>query len=224
MWIGSLTSDGAYQGVTLVGERAQAALSPPNDQTWVNWHVLFTHARGRVRSPLARKRRRVADFYPGHPAGRDRRPADRRENLASTFGEKERLRHRQGGAPASSLPRGRTTYTRPRKGCRRGRRRRARRRALSPWYFKGPETCCSPAISRADSRICSAVPFRSGCGTDRLLPGLGPDPQMVISEGRSFWMQAYTTRRYSPTHRTFRWSSMTSAMRQKTSSTAPTGR
>src|SRR5215813_864109 len=48
---------GAYQGVTLSARELQPALLPANAQTWVNWHVLFTHGNGEVMSPLARKTR-----------------------------------------------------------------------------------------------------------------------------------------------------------------------
>src|SRR3984893_5406124 len=47
--------DGAYQGVTLSARELKPALLPPNAQTWVNQHVLFTHGNGAVMSPLARK-------------------------------------------------------------------------------------------------------------------------------------------------------------------------
>src|SRR6202048_5004400 len=47
--------DGAYQGVTLSARELKPALLPPNAQTWVNRHVLFTHGNGAVMSPLARK-------------------------------------------------------------------------------------------------------------------------------------------------------------------------
>src|SRR5437667_7391797 len=46
---------GAYQGVTLSARELKSALLPPNAQTWVNRHVLFTHGNGAVMSPLARK-------------------------------------------------------------------------------------------------------------------------------------------------------------------------
>src|SRR6202011_5844381 len=42
--------DGAYQGVTLSARELKPALLPPNAQTWVNWHVLFTHGNGAVMS------------------------------------------------------------------------------------------------------------------------------------------------------------------------------
>src|SRR5436190_4470065 len=45
----------AYQGVTLSARELKSALLPPNAQTWVNQHVLFTHGNGAVMSPLARK-------------------------------------------------------------------------------------------------------------------------------------------------------------------------
>ena len=47
--------DGAYQGVTLSARELKPSLLPPNAQTWVNQHVLFTHGNGAVMSPLARK-------------------------------------------------------------------------------------------------------------------------------------------------------------------------
>src|SRR5467141_1778330 len=46
---------GTYQGVTLSARELKSALLPPNAQTWVNRHVLFTHGNGAVMSPLARK-------------------------------------------------------------------------------------------------------------------------------------------------------------------------
>ena len=41
--------------LTLSARELQPALLPANAQTWVNWHVLFTHGNGAVMSPLARK-------------------------------------------------------------------------------------------------------------------------------------------------------------------------
>src|SRR6516165_9547687 len=47
--------DGAYQSVMLSAREMQPSLLPPNAQTWVNRHVLFTHGNGAVMSPVTRK-------------------------------------------------------------------------------------------------------------------------------------------------------------------------
>src|SRR5215472_10728995 len=38
--------DGAYQSVMLSARELRSSLLPPNAQTWVNRHVLFTHGNG----------------------------------------------------------------------------------------------------------------------------------------------------------------------------------
>jgi uncharacterized membrane protein (UPF0182 family) len=47
--------DGAYQSVMLSARELKSSLLPPNAQTWVNRHVLFTHGNGVVMSPVTRK-------------------------------------------------------------------------------------------------------------------------------------------------------------------------
>jgi len=44
-WLG-----GAYQSVMLSARELRSSLLPPNAQTWVNIHVLFTHGNGRAGS------------------------------------------------------------------------------------------------------------------------------------------------------------------------------
>ena len=46
--------DGAYQSVMLSARELKSSLLPPNAQTWVNRHVLFTHGNGVVMSPVTR--------------------------------------------------------------------------------------------------------------------------------------------------------------------------
>src|SRR2546428_2042859 len=48
--------DGAYQSVMLSARELRSSLLPPNAQTWVNRHVLFTHGNGVVMIPVTRKR------------------------------------------------------------------------------------------------------------------------------------------------------------------------
>src|SRR5436190_4087320 len=47
--------DAAYQSVMLSARELKSSLLPPNAQTWVNRHVLFTHGNGVVMSPVTRK-------------------------------------------------------------------------------------------------------------------------------------------------------------------------
>ncbi|MGB8550164.1 MAG: UPF0182 family protein, partial [Xanthobacteraceae bacterium] len=47
--------DGSYQSVMLSARELRSSLLPPNAQTWVNRHVLFTHGNGAVMSPVTRK-------------------------------------------------------------------------------------------------------------------------------------------------------------------------
>jgi uncharacterized protein len=47
--------DGTYQSVMLSARELRSSLLPPNAQTWVNRHVLFTHGNGAVMSPVTRK-------------------------------------------------------------------------------------------------------------------------------------------------------------------------
>src|SRR5712671_1029288 len=47
--------DGSYQSVMLSARELRPSLLPPNAQTWVNRHLLFTHGNGAVMSPVTRK-------------------------------------------------------------------------------------------------------------------------------------------------------------------------
>ena len=47
--------DGTYQAVMLSARELKSSLLPPNAQTWVNRHLLFTHGNGVVMSPVTRK-------------------------------------------------------------------------------------------------------------------------------------------------------------------------
>ena len=46
---------GSYQQVMLSARELETARLPPNAQTWVNQHLLFTHGNGVVMSPVTRK-------------------------------------------------------------------------------------------------------------------------------------------------------------------------
>ncbi len=47
--------DGTYRQVTIAPRELVSSLLPPNAQTWVNLHLLFTHGNGVVMSPVTQK-------------------------------------------------------------------------------------------------------------------------------------------------------------------------
>ena len=156
--------DGAYQGVTLSARELKPALLPPNAQTWVNSHVLFTHGNGAVMSPLARKTAKGCRSSTCRTSRRSRPAARRSTNRASTSGKRPTpMSSSREARQSSTIPRGQTTSTRPMQA-----------RAGSPWAGSREEpssrgisrtrTCCSPATSPATVGSCSAVPFRTGYG------------------------------------------------------------
>jgi len=55
--------DGSYQSVMLSARELRSSLLPPNAQTWVNRHVLFTHGNGAVMSPVTRKSTEGLPFF-----------------------------------------------------------------------------------------------------------------------------------------------------------------
>ena len=55
--------DGSYQSVMLSARELRPSLLPPNAQTWVNRHVLFTHGNGAVMSPVTRKSAEGLPFF-----------------------------------------------------------------------------------------------------------------------------------------------------------------
>src|SRR5947208_13713556 len=55
--------DGSYQSVMISYRVLRPSLLPPNAQTWVNRHILFTHGTGAVMSPVTRKSTEGLPFF-----------------------------------------------------------------------------------------------------------------------------------------------------------------
>ena len=145
--------DGAYQGVTLSARELKPALLPPNAQTWVNWHVLFTHGNGAVMSPLARKTKEgLPVFYLQDipPVATGGPPIDEPRIY---FGEEtDTYVIVKGSTPEFDYPKGTdnvyATYTGAGGVAVGG----FARRALFAWYFKDPNLLLTSYIT-GDSRI-----------------------------------------------------------------------
>ena len=99
--------DGEYQSVMLSARELKPSLLPPNAQTWVNRHLLFTHGNGVVMSPVTRKSAEglpllyLSDIPPVTTGG----PEIREPRIY--YGEEDRqLCHRQGEHAGVRLPEG----------------------------------------------------------------------------------------------------------------------
>jgi uncharacterized protein len=191
--------DGAYQGVTLSARELQPALLPPNAQTWVNWHVLFTHGNGAVMSPLARKTNEgLPIFYLQDipPVATGGPPIDEPRIY---FGEEtDTYVIVKGSTPEFDYPKGADNVYATYGGTGGVAVGGFARRALFAWYFKDPNLLLTSYIT-GDSRIMFRRNIQDRVRTIAPFLILDRDPYLVISEGRLFWMQdAYTTSRYFP--------------------------
>jgi len=191
--------DGAYQGVTLSARELQPALLPPNAQTWVNRHVLFTHGNGAVMSPLARKTEEgLPIFYLQDipPVATGGPPIDEPRIY---FGEEtDTYVIVKGSTPEFDYPKGTDNVYATYAGAGGVAVGGIARRALFAWYFKDPNLLLTSYIT-GDSRVMFRRTIRDRVRTIAPFLRLDRDPYLVISEGRLFWMQdAYTTSRYFP--------------------------
>src|SRR6267142_1972741 len=191
--------DGSYQSVMLSARELLPALLPPNAQTWVNRHVLFTHGTGAVMSPVTRKSveglpvlylRDIPPVADGGPPIREPRIyyGEERDNYVIVKGSTPEFDYPKGKDNAyaaydgtGGIPIGATVW-----------------RGLFAYYFNDPNLILSSYIT-ADSRIMIRRNIRERIRTIALYLRLDHDPYLVISDGRMFWMQdAYTTSSYFP--------------------------
>ena len=191
--------DGSYQSVMLSARELQPSLLPPNAQTWVNHHVLFTHGNGAVMSPVTRKSaeglpyfylRDIPPVAEGGPEIREPRIYYGEESntyviVKSTVPEFDYPKGQDnayaayegtGGIPIGGLL----------------------RRMLFAQYFNDVNLLLTDYVTR-DSRIMIRRNIRERVRTIAPFLRLDHDPYLVISEGRMFWIQdAYTTSSYFP--------------------------
>ena len=193
-WLG-----GTYQSVMISARELNFSLLPPNAQTWVNRHVLFTHGNGAVMSPVTQKSGEglpllyLGDIPPvahGGPKVREPRIYYGAESsdyviVNGTVPEFDYPKGRDnayafydgsGGIPLSGMV----------------------RRLIFAHHFNDVNLLLSDYVTdgsrllirrNIQNRVRTIVPFLS----------LDRDPYLVISEGRMFWIQdAYTTSEYFP--------------------------
>jgi uncharacterized protein len=191
--------NGSYQSVMLSARELRPSLLPPNAQTWVNRHILFTHGNGAVMSPVTRQSAEGLPFFylrdippvaDGGPQIREPRiyygeESDGYVIVKSTTPEFDYPKGKDnvyatydgsGGVPLGSLL----------------------RKMLFAQYFNDVNLLLTDYIT-SDSRIMIRRNIQERVRTIAPFLKLDHDPYLVISEGRMFWMQdAYTTSSYFP--------------------------
>jgi uncharacterized protein len=191
--------DGSYQSVMLSARELRPSLLPPNAQTWVNRHVLFTHGNGAVMSPVTRKSaeglpyfylRDIPPVAEGGPNIREPRiyygeESDGYVIVKSTVAEFDYPKGKDnayaayegsGGIPIGGMA----------------------RRFLFAQYFSDVNLLLTDYIT-TDSRIMIRRNIQERVRTIAPFLVLDHDPYLVISEGRMFWvLDAYTTSSYFP--------------------------
>jgi len=191
--------DGAYQSVMLSARELKSALLPPNAQTWVNRHVLFTHGNGVVISPVTRKSAEglpvlyLRDIPPVATGG----PEIREPRIY--YGEEtDDYVIVKSSTPEFDYPKGKDNIYAAYDGIGGIRVGGIARRILFAWYFNDVSLLLSTYIT-GDTRIMIRRNIQDRVRTIAPFLHLDHDPYLVISDGRLFWIQdGYTTSSYFP--------------------------
>ncbi len=191
--------DGAYQSVMLSARELKSSLLPPNAQTWVNTHVLFTHGNGVVMSPVTRKSadglplfylRDIPPISTGGP--------DIREPRIYYGEETNDYVIVKGSTPEFDYPKGKDNIYAAYDGTGGVPIGGILRKNLFAWHFSDINLLLSSYIT-GDSRIMIRRNIQERVRTITPFLRLDHDPYMVISGGKLYWMQdAYTTSDYFP--------------------------
>ena len=191
--------DAAYQSVMLSARELKSSLLPPNAQTWVNRHVLFTHGNGVVMSPVTRKSAEglplfyLRDIPPVATGG-----PDIREPRIYYGQETDSYVIVKGSTPEFDYPKGKDNIYAAYDGTGGIAVDGIARRTLFAWYFNDVNLLLSSYIT-GGSRIMIRRDIQERVRTIAPFFRLDRDPYLVISDGRLFWMQdAYATSDYFP--------------------------
>ena len=191
--------NGSYQQVMLSARELEPALLPPNAQTWVNLHVLFTHGNGVVMSPVTRKSAEglpifyLQDIPPIASGG----PTVREPRIY--FGEgTDSYVIVKASTPEFDYPKGKDNVYAAFDGAGGVSIGGGASRSLFAWYFGDSNILLSSYITD-ESRILFRRNIHDRVSTIAPFLRLDRDPYVVISDGRLFWVQdAYTTSRWFP--------------------------
>jgi uncharacterized membrane protein (UPF0182 family) len=191
--------DGKYQSVMLSARVLQSSLLPPNAQTWVNRHLLFTHGNGVVMSPVTRKSPEglpllyLRDIPPVASGGPDVREP------RIYFGEKmESYVIVKSSTAEFDYPKGKDNVYAKYEGSGGIALGGLGRKTLFSYYFGDANLLLSDYITDT-SRIVIRRDIQERVRTIAPFLRYDRDPYLVVSEGRLFWMlDAFTTSNYFP--------------------------
>ena len=188
-----------YQSVMISARELNSALLPPNAQTWVNRHILFTHGNGAVMSPVTQKSDEglpvlyLHDIPPVAHGG-----PDIREPRIYYGQQTEDYVIVKATVPEFDYPKGKNNVYASYDGSGGVPLSGMVRRLIFAHHFNDVNLLLSDYISD-DSRIMIRRNIQKRVGTIAPFLTLDRDPYLVVSEGRMFWMQdAYTTSEYFP--------------------------
>ena len=191
--------DGSYQSVMISARELRPSLLPPNAQTWVNRHVLFTHGTGAVMSPVTRKSSEGLPFFylRDIPPVADGGPQIREPRIY--YGEeRDSYVIVKGSTPEFDYPKGKDNVYAAYDGTGGVPIGAMVWRGLFAYYFNDPNLVLSSYVT-ADSRIMIRRNIGERVRTIAPFLKLDHDPYLVVSNGRMFWIQdAYTVSSYFP--------------------------
>jgi uncharacterized membrane protein (UPF0182 family) len=191
--------DGTYQQVTLAARELDSRLLPPNAQTWVNLHLIFTHGDGVVMSPVTQKTPEGLPIFYEHDVPPTASGGPVISNPRIYFGEGpqpyvivgtniQEFDYPQGSVNSY------TTYSGA-DGVSIG---GLALRTLFAWHFDDANILLSRYITPR-SRIVFRRNIQERIETIAPFLRLDRDPYIVVSNGRLFWVQdAYTTSSWFP--------------------------
>jgi uncharacterized membrane protein (UPF0182 family) len=191
--------EGTYQSVMLAARELKSSLLPPNAQTWVNRHVLFTHGNGAVMSPVTRKSAEGLPLFYLHNVPPVASGGPEIHEPRIYYGEEtESYVIVKGSTPEFDYPKGKDNIYATYNGTGGIPVGGIARRILFAWYFNDVNLLLSSYIT-GDSRIMIRRNIQERVGTIAPFLRLDRDPYLVISDRRLFWIQdAYTTSDYFP--------------------------
>ena len=190
---------GSYQQVMLSARELEATRLPPNAQTWVNQHLIFTHGNGVVMSPVTQKSaeglpifylRDIPPIASGGPPLTEPRIyfGQSAESYVIVKGNTQEFDYPKGTDNAY------TTYNGA-DGIAVG---GMARKTLFAWYFNDPNILLTRYIT-GESRVLFRRNIRDRVREIAPFLHLDHDPYAVVSNGRLFWIQdAYTTSSWFP--------------------------
>ncbi len=190
---------GSYRQVMLSARELDPSRLPPNAQTWVNQHLLFTHGNGVAMSPVTQKSAEglpilyLRDIPPitsgGPPLSEPRIYFGKSvESYVIVKGSIQEFDYPKGADNAY------TTYSGVDGVALSG----IARRTLFAWYFNDPNILLTRYIT-GESRILIHRNIRDRVGEIAPFLRMDSDPYAVVSDGKIFWIQdAYTTSSWFP--------------------------